>query len=208
LPPFAQWLVAVECRMSQADREKWNERYAAGAYAQRRQPSDFLTSHIGLLPRGRALDVACGRGRNALFLAAEGFDVDAVDISTVALDHARATGVREALDVNWICQDLDLQLTLPTRTYQLIIMFRFVSMPLLRRLPNYLTRGGVLMVEQHMVWQASPVTGPRSERFRVAPGAMAEALTGMEVLVAEEGLVVEPDGEQAALSRLLVRRSD
>ena len=76
--------------MSNTDREKWNERYTSGAYAARTHPTQLLADWIDQLPRGRALDVACGAGRNALYLAEHGYAVDAVDISSVALDRARA----------------------------------------------------------------------------------------------------------------------
>ena len=77
--------------MSDADRERWNARYESGEYAARTHPSALLAAWTGRLPRGRALDVACGRGRNAIHLAANGYAVDAMDISGVALAKARET---------------------------------------------------------------------------------------------------------------------
>lgn len=74
--------------LSEADRERWNGRYAAGEYGERRWPSDFLKESLDRLPRGRALDLACGLGRNARFLAENGWQVDAVDVSDVALRKA------------------------------------------------------------------------------------------------------------------------
>jgi len=61
--------------MSDADRERWNARYAAGEYAARTHPSPLLAAWIDRLPRGRALDVACGLGRNAIHLAAQRLNV-------------------------------------------------------------------------------------------------------------------------------------
>ena len=67
--------------MSEADRKRWNERYKAGAYGQRTHPSALLATMVEqwLPVRGgaRALDLACGAGRNALYLAEQGYQVDA-----------------------------------------------------------------------------------------------------------------------------------
>ncbi|MGB0750394.1 MAG: class I SAM-dependent methyltransferase [Gammaproteobacteria bacterium] len=74
--------------MSQSDAERWNSRYADGAYESRVHASQIVERWADCSPRGRALDVACGRGRNAVYLASKGFEVDAVDVSSVALEHA------------------------------------------------------------------------------------------------------------------------
>ena len=65
--------------MTQAERDKWNERYRGGSYEGRDHPTALLAEWAPRLPPGRALDVACGAGRNALFLARAGYSVDAVD---------------------------------------------------------------------------------------------------------------------------------
>ena len=87
--------------MAEADREKWDQRYAEGSYRARTYPSPFLVERLAELPRGRALDLACGAGRNALCLAEAGYAVEAVDISGVAVERARATARERGLDVDW-----------------------------------------------------------------------------------------------------------
>ena len=191
--------------MSEGDRVKWDARYEQGAYTQRPCPSEFLRQHIGHLQPGRALDIACGAGRNALYLAQQGWQVDAIDISAVGLEHAQCAARDANLQVNWHCQDLLDHPHIPRSDYQLIILFRFVAMQLLEQLPAHLLAGGLLMVEEHMVW-ATPVTGPGSNRFRVAPGTLKSCLPAMQVIVEEEGAVVDADGSTAALSRLLVQK--
>lgn len=93
--------------MSAKDRTKWNKRYRDGAYAQGVRPSELLETWIGRIPPGRALDVACGAGRNALYLATRGFSVDAVDISREGLKRARDSARNPGLQVNWVERDLD-----------------------------------------------------------------------------------------------------
>ena len=93
--------------MSAAERDKWDARYRDGAYSDRTHPTALLREWLPRLSRGRALDVACGAGRNALYLAANGFDVTALDISSVALERGRAAAQERSLDIEWLCADLD-----------------------------------------------------------------------------------------------------
>ena len=114
--------------MSDADRERWNARYAAGEYAARTYPSRLLAAWIGRLPRGRALDVACGLGRNAIHLAANGYAVDAMDISGVALARARERAETAGVAVNWIETDLERP-DIARDAYDVIVVARFLDRP-------------------------------------------------------------------------------
>ena len=64
-----------------SDQRRWDERFGRREFALGKEPNPFLKKQIHLLPRGRALDIATGEGRNAVFLAQHEFEVDAVDIS-------------------------------------------------------------------------------------------------------------------------------
>lgn len=190
--------------MTDADRAKWDERYREGAYADRPHPSDLLRDWIDRAPSGRALDVACGAGRNALFLAANGFAVDAVDISPEGLARGRRSAAERGLAVHWIEHDLDLPLALPD-DYALILVVRFLDLPLIRRLARRLAPGGLLVCEEHLRSEVE-VIGPGNPAFRVAPGELREAASGLEVLQYDEGLFDDPDGRRAALARLVAKR--
>ena len=192
--------------MSAEDRAKWDGRYAEGAYQTRPHPSAFLAANTALLPSGHALDLACGAGRNAIFLAQRGWTVDAVDISAIALERARdrATG----LAIRWLRQDLDTGFD-PPRDYDLIVNVRYVNLPLLRRLRSRLRPGGALLVEQHLtppVHAGVTVLGPRDSAFRVAPGALRAVADGLRVRRLHEGLVRDPDGSIRALARLIAAK--
>ena len=189
--------------MSDADRCKWDVRYAGGAYEGRVHPSPFLVECGALLPdRGLVLDLACGAGRNALYLARRGLTVDAVDISEVALARGRCESA--GLSIRWLQRDLDEGFT-PRHHYDAIVNFRYVNLPLLRMLLPWLRPGGLLLVEQHLVSEAE-VVGPKNPAFRVAEGDLAALAAGMCVLHFQEGFVDEPDGTRAALARLAARR--
>ena len=190
--------------MSQQDREKWDRRYAEQSY-RRHNPVTLLHDWLPRLRVGKALDVACGAGRNALFLADAGFRVDAIDISRVGLETARLEAARRGLEVNWIEHDLDEHRDFD-RDYDLIVVLWFVRLDLLAELGACLAPGGCLISEQHLVAEGD-FAGPENPRFRVAPGALREALRDLEVLFYEEGSSVNSDGEPMASARIVACRS-
>ena len=187
--------------MSDVDREKWDERYATGAYAARTHPTQLLADWIDELPRGRALDVACGAGRNSLYLAEHGYAVDAVDISSVALDRARATAAERGLDVNWIEMDLEAEEP-PGDHYDLIVIVRYTHPTLVAKLIGKLADGGFLLCEEHLLTDRD-VVGPTSAAFRTRPNELLGLSTGLRVIYYHEGLVEDPDGRTAALAQLV-----
>ena len=223
--------------MSQTDRDKWNARYADGAYESRPHPSAFLEQMSHLLPTtGRALDLACGAGRNALFLARRGMAVDAVDISRVAL----ALGQMHAgdLPITWIEHDLDLAPPNASPARRLApapttpglrqnCRWRAKSDRLLgfeataeydvivnmRYVDTELVislidslRPGGLVVIEQHLETDEPVVGPKNPKFRVAEGTLAQLAQGLEVEHLDEGLVRDPDGRTMALARLVARK--
>ena len=194
--------------MSQADRRKWDERYRTGSYAEREHPTRLLEDWQPNLPRGRALDVACGTGRNALFLAASGYEVDAVDISAIGLERAERSAAQRGLRVNWIEADLDAEdaTWLPAqRRYDLIVKVRYVSMDLMPVLLGRLDDGGYLLCEQHLVTNRD-VVGPTNPAFRFEPNELLRAAQTLRVLFYYEGIVVDPDDRPAALAQLIACR--
>lgn len=189
--------------MSRADREKWQARYRARDPDRVRPPSGLLQRWVDRIPVGRALDAACGMGSNALLLAAKGFAVDAVDISTEALDRARRRAQAQQLSVNWIEHDLDQPLTV-VRPYALILIIRYVNLELIEELTGHLTPGGYLLCEQHLDTDVD-VVGPSSARFRVRPGALPKLARALRVLHSEEKITTDPGGKRVALARLVAQ---
>ena len=187
--------------MSDADRERWNARYAAGEYAARTYPSPLLAAWLDRLPRGRALDVACGLGRNAIHLAANGYAVDAMDISEVALAGARQRAGSAGVAVNWIETDLERP-DIARDAYDVIVVARFLDRPLIPRLVDALRPGGHIVYEHHYITPAQ-VGGPRSRRFRARPNELLERFRALRVLSFEEGIVDDPGGSRMALARLV-----
>ena len=191
--------------MSDADRDRWNERYRVGAYADREHPSPWLVACLPRAPVGRALDVACGAGRNALFLAERGYAVTGVDISREALSRARRSARTRGLDVEWIEHDLDVGPGVEG-PFDVIVLIRYVHLALLERLCRELAPGGCLVVEEHLATERDDVAGPRNPAFRVAPGALRRAARSLHVIDSFEGEVSDPDGRPAMVARLFARR--
>ena len=190
--------------MSDTDRDRWNARYASGEYVARTHPSPLLAAWLDRLPRGRALDVACGRGRNAIHLAANGYAVDAMDISGVALAKARERAEAVGVAVHWIETDLD-SADIARDTYDVIVVARFLDRPLIPRLVDALRPGGHIVYEHHYITPVD-VGGPTSRRFRARPNELLERFRALRVLSWEEGIVADPDDRRMALARLVACR--
>lgn len=84
----------------------WDERYAGAELMWSLGPNRFVAAECDRLPAGRALDLACGEGRNAIWLAGRGWQVIAVDFSAAALDKARASAGRAGVQVTWVEADV------------------------------------------------------------------------------------------------------
>jgi len=197
--------------MSERDRQIWDRRYAEGAFADRYRPNAFLQWVLArwtLPPAPRVLDLACGSGRNAVFLAAErGASVLALDVSGEGLARGRQRAEALGVEVDWHQADLEsgLPAALRARSFDLVVQLRYVNTALSREALAQLASGGMFVTEQHLRWP-QPVAGPRRDAFRVAPGELRALGAGCEVLHDDEGCRQDPDGARVALSRLVVRR--
>jgi len=189
--------------MSDLDREKWNQRYRQGSY-NKNNPVTLVEQWLPGLPVGRALDVACGAGRNALLLARAGHQVDAIDISSEGLKLARREAGNRGLAINWIEHDLDRPYRFHTG-YDVILVMWYVKLDLISRLCGCLAPGGYLLCEEHLLTDQQ-VIGPTSRDYRVAPGELRGAVSGVEILLYEEGIKSISENERVASARMVVQR--
>lgn len=196
--------------MSDADRQRWNDRYRQGAYAQRNHPAQWLVHCLAAIAPAperplTCLDLACGAGRNALHLAGAGHRVYAVDISGAALEAGRKAAGDRDLPIQWIEHDLDNGLPGDLPPFGLVAIIRYLDLDLLAPAARMLKPGGHLAVDVHLATDREDVAGPRSAAFRVAPGALRQAALGAGLSVVEyrEEHTSDPDGRRVALARLL-----
>ena len=183
------------------DRDDWNRRYAGSELLWTADPNRFLVEEITPLPPGRALDLACGEGRNAIWLAGRGFDVDAVDFADVALDKARALAAEHGVTVRWI--DADVERFEPDRSaYDLVILF-YLHLPwdrmkrVLRRAAQAVAPGGTFLLVGHDLENlARGHGGPKSPEVLYTPEQVAGQLEGLDLVDAARRLrpvaAVEP----------------
>jgi 2-polyprenyl-3-methyl-5-hydroxy-6-metoxy-1,4-benzoquinol methylase len=135
--------------VTDTDRDRWDTRHMAADDADP-APSEFLVEHAAQLPSaGRALDVACGRGRNAVWLARRGLKVDAVDISSIALAKAMSLATRHGVAdrVRTIEHDLAKGLPSLNGAYDVVMCLHFRQPALWPRMRELVAPGGVLLIE-------------------------------------------------------------
>lgn len=187
------------------DRERWNEKYGDADFDLPDDPIPELERRRPTLPDGRALDVATGTGRNAVFLAEHGYDVDAVDVSDVALERARERADDRGVEVNWIRADLD-EFDLPVAEYDVVAMSFFAALEHLPALKDALAPGGVLVTEQHLRATDRVDVGPSSDRHRYRSNDLLRACLDLTILSYEERRRAVAGGT-AATATLVARNS-
>lgn len=185
------------CGVSDADRDRWNEKYR-GTWRGRVSP--FLEELAPRLPtRGRALDLAGGRGLNALWLARRGLEVTLLDISQVALAQAAEAARAGGLHLDTVCADLDTA-PLPVGPFELVVCIYFLDRRLFARVPSLLGPGGLFVYVQPTRLNLERNPNPAS-RYSLEPGELRTLVQGLDVLSLEEQWT--PDDKHEA--RLLAR---
>lgn len=133
--------------MSVKDKEKWNQKYQTTKFNSGREPCEWLNENSGLLPgKGRALDIACGEGRNAVFAASLGYDVLGIDISDMGLKNARQLAGEKKLHINTLATDLD-DFEFEENAFDLVLCFYFLDRKLFPCVRKSLKPGGWVVYE-------------------------------------------------------------
>jgi cyclopropane fatty-acyl-phospholipid synthase-like methyltransferase len=139
--------------MSLQDKAKWDKKYLEKEkLLLPRDPSNNLVNYLKQCSGKRALDLACGAGRNTIYLAKQGFSVDALDIAKVALDTLSKELKKQNLEdmVNIQLCDLD-DYEIKKDAYDLVLMFNFLDRKLLEKSKQSLSKDGIYIVETYMV---------------------------------------------------------
>jgi SAM-dependent methyltransferase len=195
------------------EREDWNVKHGEGALLFGAEPNRFLVAEVAELSPGRALDLACGSGRNAVWLAARGWQVTGVDFSDVALEQARALAAEREVEVEWLEGDL-LEWEPADRAYDLVVVL-YLQVPaaerrrILARAAAAVAPGGTLLVVGHDLENLNRGHGgPKDPRVLFTPDEVAAELDGLEIEKAERVLrPVETDqGEVQAIDALVRAR--
>jgi len=190
----------------ESDRIKWNLRFASDDSYLGERPSPFLLREIErirqLAPGKRALDIACGEGRNSVFLALNGYEVTALDISDVGLAKAARQAEENAVVIDFQCVDLDgYQFT---EKFDLIIMFNFLLRDLIPQAVQALSAGGLLIIDT-LLESPQLLATHKNPAFFLRRSELPDICRDLqgEILVYEELAK-----EEMPTARLLFRKTD
>jgi tellurite methyltransferase len=173
-------------------------------------PSPLVVAHLDALRAGAAVgpvvDLACGRGRNALAIAAHGITVLGVDRSAEFLVELCAAGRARALPVRAVRADLESAPALPLAEGRCgaLVVCRYLHRPLAPALEALLAPGGWLLYETFTIHQRELGYGPENPDFLLKPGELPALFPGLEVALHWEGTSDEP--RPAAVARLAARK--
>jgi SAM-dependent methyltransferase len=192
------------------DKTDWDARHADDDRRWAGEPSPFIVSEAATLRPGRALDLACGQGRHAVWLAERGWHVTGVDFSTVGLEKARSFAATRGVTCEWVAADL-LRYQPEPDAYDLVLLtYLHVPAPQRRTILNMAAQaiapGGALLLIGH--------DRSNLEHGYGGPHNPAVLYTSPEIVADVPGLVVEraecverpvqtPDGQRVALDVLL-----
>ena len=153
-------------------------------------PSSFLVENIDLLPGGRALDLAMGNGRNAVYLAQMGYDTEGIDISREAVNGALELARRAGVHLKARVLDLEGEVNLEREGYDLVICFNYLHRPLVPKIKDALRPGGTVVYETYIVDQAG-FGRPRNPDHLLKRNELLRLFNHFRCLRYREG-VVEP----------------
>jgi SAM-dependent methyltransferase len=185
----------------------WDERFRTGEYPADLDPSPVLREYIEGTTDGRALDVACGTERTAVFLAERGYDVDALDQSVEGLritrENAENRGVGDRID---LIQADARQFEYPERHYDVVTISFFRTLDRLSDIKAALQPDGLLFYQHHLRSEPPAEVGPSSDRYRFCSNELLRACLDLTVLYYEESSE-QWDGKLSATVELVARNS-
>jgi len=175
----------------------WDERYKSGARRAEdldASPTPLLMESVEKLSAGSALDLACGSGRNALWLAEHGWSVTAVDGSPVAIEILQSRASERGIKVNAKVADLETsEYRIEPSSWNLIAICYYLQIDLFEPAKQGVAPGGILIAIVHIT---EPGEEPTAHRLR--PGELKQYFEGWEILHYREGKPKDPAHQRVA----------
>jgi tellurite methyltransferase len=189
-----------------SDQTRWDKRFKGKGFALGKEPNPFLKKHLRYLPKGKAFDIAAGEGRNAVFLAQHGFDVDAIDISEKGLKKARQLARKMGVKIQTILSDLD-DYSIEKEAYDLIADFYFLKRSLIPKMKKGLKKGGRVIFETYTLeHRALRTEGPKEAKYFLKPNELLRLFKGFRILFYREGIFKE-GGRKKAVASLIAEKT-
>lgn len=185
------------------DRKKWNKRYNAKEYIYGKDPIKFLQENVELLTKGKALVLAMGEGRNAVFLAKNGFDVDGCDISEKAVEKCESLARENGVTLNAFVADLE-EYKIPSGKYDLITCFYYTQRNLIPQIKEGLREGGMVMFETYTIDQlkyGNDAPGPKNPDYLLKHNELLDSFRDFHILYYKEGEIAENKSVASLIAR-------
>ncbi len=178
---------------SEDDKNRWNKRYNTGEYLYGKEPLKFLKEKLDILIKGKALVLAMGEGRNAVFLAGNGFDVDGCDVSDKAIEKTSLFAQESGVTLNAFVADLE-EYKIPANTYDLITCFYYTQKSLIPQIKEGLKKGGMVMFETYSIDQlkyGKDAPGPKNPAYLLKHNELLDSFRDFRILYYREGEIAE-----------------
>jgi tellurite methyltransferase len=166
------------------------------------QPAQFLVDNIDLLPVGRAFDIAMGSGRNAIFLASRGFEVEGIDMSPEAIQNALKSAREAGVTIRAEVADLQGSYKIKKEQYDLIICFNFLQRSLIPSIKDGVRPGGMVVYETFIVDQAQLFGKPRNPDYLLRHNELLDLFREFRCLRYREGVI----HNRAALAGIVAQK--
>ena len=150
--------------------------------------SQFIIDNLDIIPKGRLLDLAMGHGRNAVFLAEMGFEVEGIDISGDALDKARDLAEKNNVQIKTYHADLEGDNPIERNGYDVIICFNYLQRSLVPQIKEGLRNGGIIVYETFIIDQIQ-FGRPRNPEYLLKYNELLHMFSDFRCLRYREGIV-------------------
>ena len=166
-------------------------------------PSSFLVENIHLLPKGCALDVAMGKGRNAIYLAQKGFKVEGVDISSENVDLANKAAKKAGVNLLSHVVDLERDNYIAKEVYDVIICFKYLQRSLIPHIKEGLRVGGIVIYETYTVDQTQ-FGKPKNPDYLLKYNELLDMFHDFRCLRYREGIIED----RKAIAGIVAEKTD
>lgn len=183
----------------------WNERYKSKGFIFGTKPLKFLKENIEILPKGKAFVLAMGEGRNAVYLARHGFDVEGCDISDIAIEKAKGLADKENVKINAFVADLT-KYKIKSDYYDVISCFYYLQRDIINQIKVGLKRGGMAIFETYTIDQLTlgpDVKGPKNMDYLLKHNELLDYFKDLRVIFYEETVI----DNRKAIARIIAEKN-